>query len=286
MKETEKITPAEQGGDVSDVDKIERFIEQIASEYRAAGIPINNDGRLDMQAYSKLYLDVEKDTARTREWEKEWFGDVPEKDIGEKRRMMEGEQLEMLTYAIFTKYLGEDFVVARTSPHDDRVNKVDTIILDRKTGALVCAFDEVGDTTGVNYEKKIALVRENNLRGGASLKYGLGVKVEGDKRVLLLTSGSNIPVFYIALPPDRIKKGVKEFLPNKNIKSEFEKKLFSYFVATITAQINGLELYEKRLNPQLKDKLATFKKIMRQLKEIQEKKDSSAEQPQRIKLGG
>ena len=243
------------------IAKVEQYIEQATATYRAENIPIGNDGRIDMAAYRELYPDVEKDLTRNREWEKEWFKDVSPAEVPEQRRKREGEQLEMLASAILMKNLPDKFVVARASAHDDRVNKVDTVILDKTTGTLVCAFDEVGDTNGVDYEKKQGLVREHNLKGGASLKYGIGIGEKNGKRAVVPSSATNIPLFYIALPSDRIKKGVQEFLPEEN-QSDFEEKLFFYFIATITAQIQALELYEKRLNPSLKEKLVAFKAIV------------------------
>jgi len=177
--------------------------------------------------------------------------------------------LEMLSYAIFIKNLGDEFVVVRSSPHDDRVNKVDTLILDRKTGTLVCAFDEVSAINGIDYDKKRSAVYGRNLNGGgASLKYGIGADNSDGKQSVIISKASNIPVFYIALDSENIKNGMKEFLPDMGNRSEFEKKLFSYFVSSIIAQIEGLELNESRLNkyPELKNKLVAFKHIMEPLK--------------------
>ncbi len=260
MNREQPKTPAFEGE--PDIAKIENFIEGVSSRYRDEGIPLGHNGRIDMAAYKKLYFDAEKDIIWSREWEREWFGNVPEAEAQEKRRRTEGEQLEMLAYAVFTKNLGERFVVARSSPHDDRTNKVDTVILDRATGNLVCAFDEVGATSGADFEKKQNLVQEHNLKGGASLKYGIGIDEREKNGKVILSSADRLPLFYIALPPDRIKKGLKEFIPDPVNQSDFEKKLFAYFVAAISAQITALELYSKRLNPDLKKKLDGFRDVM------------------------
>jgi hypothetical protein len=248
------------------IAKVAQYIEHVAAAYRAEHIPVGNDGRIDMAAYRNLYPDVDKDLARNSEWEKEWFQNIPPSEIPARRREREGEQLEMLAHAILVKNLPKEFLVVRASPHDDRANKVDTVILDRATGTLVCAFDEVGTTSGVDYEAKQQHVQEHNLKGGATLKYGMKMEEKNGKKEVMLSSVSNIPLFYIALPSDRIKKGVQEFLPGEN-QSDFEKNLFSYFMAAITLQIHGLELYEQRLNPDLKEKLTAFKKITASLGE-------------------
>lgn len=246
------------------ITRLEQYIEQATAAYRAEDIPVGDNGRIDMNAYRRLYPDVDKDVARTDDWEQDWFKGIPPAEIPKIRRKMEGEQLEMLAYAILMKNLPSEFVVARASSHDDRVNKVDTLILDKKTGTLVCAFDEVGDTNGVDYENKQGIVRDHNLKGGASLKYGIAMAEKNGKRTVTPSPVANIPLFYIALPPDRIKKGVEEFLPGTN-QSDFEEKLFAYFMATISAQVQGLELYHRRLNPDLKERLTAFKGIVTSL---------------------
>lgn len=245
-----------------DIAKVERFLSGAADRYRAEGVPLSDDGRIDMASYKAMYPDVGKDLERDREWESEWFGGLPEEAAREKRRLMEGEQLEMLACAILIKNLGERFVVARTSPHDDRVNKVDTIILDKETGNLVCAFDEVSDTSGANYEKKQTLVRDRNLKGGAALKYGIGVKGDSGKQAIVPAAAEHLPLFYLAVPGDRVKKGIQEFVADPVRQSDFEERLFSYFLATIGAQIGALELYHRRLDPELKKKLDGFKAVV------------------------
>jgi hypothetical protein len=220
-----------------------------------------------------LYPDVKKDLERNRDWEKGWFGNISEGEIREKRRHMEGEQLEILAYAIFAKNLGDEFVVARASPHDDRKNKVDTVILNRKTGGLICAFDEIGDAAGGEYEKKIASVTSKNLEGGASLKYGIGVRGEKDEAKIVPCAADHLPLFYLAVPRDRVEKGMKEFVADPVRQSEFEERLFSYFLKTISAQISGLDLYRKRLNPELKQKMEDFRSVVDSFNAKQAKKE-------------
>ena len=141
------------------VRKLETFIEILAAESRSQGIPIKEDGRIDMLPYKNIYPDVESDLRHTRE------GRSDAKALHEKQLWSDGEKLEMLAYAIFHKNLGPDFVVARSAPHDDRVNRADTIIFEKATGNLVCAFDEVGATSGTRYEEKQIAVRDRNLSG-------------------------------------------------------------------------------------------------------------------------
>jgi hypothetical protein len=264
MLEKPTTAPAEREG----INGLERYIENLAESYRAEGVPLGNDGRIDMEQYADVYFDVKKDLQRNQEWQEEWQKQGSTID----RRETDGEQLEMLAYAIFAKNLGEQFIVTRSSPHDDRANKVDTLLLERATGNLVCAFDEVGDTSGTAYERKLSTIQEHNLKGGARLKYGLGIVEEDGKRKIVKAFANNVPLFYVALPKDRIGKGIKEFSPETDKQSDFEEKLFAYFVATLSAQVKGLELYSGRLNGDLKMKLSAFKKVLADVSAKREKK--------------
>ena len=54
-----------------------------------------------------------------------------------------GFVFEMLKTSIMHKKIGERFIVVRSSHYDDNINKVDNVLVDRKTGHTICALDEV-----------------------------------------------------------------------------------------------------------------------------------------------
>lgn len=86
--------------------------------------------------------------------------------------------------------------------------------------------------------------------------------MEGNKKEIVPAVAEHLPLFYLAVPGDRIQKGVKEFVADPVIQSEFEERLFTYFLATIGAQIKALDLYHRRLDPELKKKLDGFKTVV------------------------
>jgi hypothetical protein len=55
-------------------------------------------------------------------------------------------------------------------------------------------------------------------------------------------------------------------VPSASEQSDFEKRLFQYFIASIDAQIKGLELFSGRLEDELKDRLKAFGKMVDSLK--------------------
>ena len=74
----------------------------------------------------------------------------------------------------------------------------------------------------------------------------------------------NLPLFYLVLPPKYIEEGVKELVPSLSEKSEYEKKLFSYFIASLSSQISFLKL-ERRLNPALREKITYFENAIQKI---------------------
>lgn len=236
-----------------------RFLRGTAEAYRAEGVPVTDDGRIDMQAYADFYPQhLHKDLELIKEEHARY--ESVRGVFSDKRLENLGERLEMLAGAIFTKNLGDRFVVLRASAFDDIVHKVDTVLFDRTTGNLICAFDEVGDTTGASYERKLLGIRDRNKKGGATIKYGLTMKAEGNRRRIVRSPAQNAPLFYIALPNDRIEKGIEEFVTNGQ--SDFERKLFEYFMATLDMQVKALELEGNRLYPDLRKKITAFKMAM------------------------
>lgn len=236
--------------------KLKDFIRSVATSYRGDyKLPLGDDGRLVTSSYEN----AETATQGLRRW----HGDVADKTVVEKDSERDSERLEMLAYAILYKNLRERFIVARASYHDGSINKVHTILLERETGTLVCAFDEVADTSGPDYEKKQDAVRSRNInRGGASLRDGLRIEERDGNKIISKGAVENIPLFYIALPTDRVERGIQRFIPSLDAQSEFERQLFKYFISAILIQIQGLELYTEQLDPALKKKLGEFKKTI------------------------
>ena len=243
------------------VPALARFIESATADYRKQGLPIGEDGRIRMEGYKLLYgesvdEDIRQEASRIQ--------GTTEKQKANR----DGEMLERLAYALFLKNLGKQFIVARTSHHDDAVNHVDTMLLDKENGNLICAFDEVSDINDRFYSEKQKTVMDRNTRGGSTVKYALQLKDIGGKKVVTPAGAEHIPLFYIALSSNIIREGVRKFKDAHGEQSDFEKQIFSYFIESISAQIQGLELEDRltSLNPKLKERLLGFKKIIEGLK--------------------
>jgi len=112
------------------IEKIRNLQEKLSKDLRAKGIPVNNECRLQISGFKNVYPqdDIEIDIKIVLELQKKWS-----EEGGIKK---EGEQFEIIKTIIFNKFLGNDFVVVRSSLYDDFKNGVDNIILDKKNRKL------------------------------------------------------------------------------------------------------------------------------------------------------
>ena len=222
-----------------DILKIEEFLKTTSLELQKEGVPVLSDERIDMFAFQGVYPDhdIESDDHNVKMLHKKWYGDLSESELHEKHKESDGEKLEMLSTALLQKNMGDNFIVTRASEHDDIHNGIDNVLLDRRTGNVVCAFDEVGDVRGDRYAKKVNDVMDKNIhQSGVSLKYGLGIKHDNEEVVIERREVRNIPIFYLALDERLIAKGLKEILPSSK-QSDFEKQLFKYFASGISINL-------------------------------------------------
>lgn len=217
-------------------EKIAEAVGNAVAEDSEKGIPLHEvTGRIDMGAPEFLALhsrhEVETDIARVSNLEKR-MGRAPELDVsvrefGERLCENTGEQLEALTLLLFRKFLGEEYIVARTSPYDDYVGGVDMFLLHRKTGEVVCAIDEVGAITGDDIQKKKEQVEDVNvLETGAFLKYGLTIGQNGE---VLPAAIEHVPKFYLPLPPEEIRGLRNHMNYSSGEPSKHERNTFQFF---------------------------------------------------------
>ena len=268
----EEVSAEEKEDGAQERVRLTCFIKKIAERLRIDDkVPATEDCRIDMSAFGSVYSQavIAKDMAWVREREAEEYPDLSAEEIKTERLKRDGEGLEMLKTAIFAKQLGQEFIVARTSRHDDE-NGVDNIILEKETGNIVCALDEVADTSGRRYQEKAERVLDRNRKkygSGGALKYGFMIEKNKDgSRKLCLGRVENIPLFYLALPKRHLRNGLKEFIPSFEESSDYERKLFSYFTTSLSSQIDFLKL-EQNLNPALKNRLICFEKTIKKLLE-------------------
>ncbi|MEA3292998.1 MAG: hypothetical protein U9P88_00785 [Patescibacteria group bacterium] len=245
------------------IEKLKSFIEKISSNLNQEKIPVNKEGRINLDAFDKIYpkSTIEKDKTIAKELEQQkWYKGLSEAEIEKEKPKRTGEQLEMLKTAILYKNLHKDFIVARASSYDD-INGVDNVILEKDTGNTICALDEVSEISGEIFRKKEKNVLDKNREGGGKLKYGIKLE-EGE---ISIGEVKNLPLFYLALPQKYVEKGMEELIPSLEENSEYGKNIFNWFVSSIDSQIKSLKL-EPNLNKELYKRILCFEKTIQKFK--------------------
>ncbi len=142
------------------------------------------------------------------------------------------EIAEMALALVINKFLGADFIVARASNYDDYNSGVDLVVIDKKTGDVVCGFDDVlgniGDDGGAKKEVKMTNFRK---KGGAKIKYGATIK-DGE---LIRQAAQGIPAFYLSLSQVELGELLTALKTGEPI-TPAENKIFNKLVASLEEQ--------------------------------------------------
>lgn len=252
------------------IDRLRGEIKEIALGLQKEGVPVDANNRIDINKFKDVYSrqTIESDSAWVKDLKGRWenaaasshkmswlYGREQIKEQLTKENPM-GGVWEMLATSILHKNLSNDFIVARTSEYDDARYGVDNIILDRETGHIVCAFDEIGSIAGKRFEEKKNKVLEKNWqKGGTDLKYGISFEEKAGKKELKKCSVYQIPLLYFALSEEEIKKILND--PNQG------KNVFGNFMDSAKKQIQEIE--EGPVHPKLKRRLDFFKEVLEKL---------------------
>ncbi|MGE4554892.1 MAG: hypothetical protein AB7D02_02090 [Candidatus Paceibacterota bacterium] len=253
---------------IEKLENLNNFLKTLSEKFQKENLPVKENCRIDQEKYSEIFKKEEiiKDKEKVLTLEEQWFQERDETKIEEKKIKKAGEQLEMIKTAILNKFLYEKFYVVRASLYDDIFNKVDNVILNKNTGEIICAFDEVEDIKGEKFKEKKEKVLLRNQRGVA-LKYGL--KLENNQ--IKLTSIENLPIFYIALPNEYLEKAINNFEPEFEKKSECEKMFFNFFLSLVDKEIKEIYRRKIEIDPIVLDKIENFQKNLKKLKTNKEK---------------
>ncbi|MGC9031686.1 MAG: hypothetical protein ACP5H7_02930, partial [Minisyncoccia bacterium] len=169
-------------------DKLKVLSKELKEKFN---LPLTNDLRIDINGFQDVFpsLTIQQDLKKIQSLENNFKGEVGQS----KNPANSGYILEILKTLLFNKYLNNDFIVVRSSNYDDYINKIDNIILNKKTGEIVCAFDEVASMSGEAFERKKKQVLDLNKQGGVFLKYGFSLKENKIEK----GSFENLTCFYL-----------------------------------------------------------------------------------------
>lgn len=262
MSNFEKFNPLEElESREKNAEKLKELLKGMAEDFNKNDIPVDEECRIYTKAFRGIYSDdeLERDDTEIKRL-KEIF--AKEKGLSvekweKKKDLSDGDQLEMLKTIIFHRNLGDDFIVIRASNFDDIKGGVDNVIVNKKTGNVICAFDEGSPRRGSKHEEKQKEILERDKKGGANLKYGLTFKEGEEKPHLKKLTG--LPIFLLALHPSEIQKGI-ENLGNPVV----EEVLFKVFITEIDTQIKKMEEKSSNIHPKLQAQWGDFREFIKE----------------------
>lgn len=234
---------------------------------------LSDDGTVSMKAhgYSKEELSLDKEWMRDKEnqWIVTKYGLNNSSEISSemrseweaKQRDRKSELVEMITMLVLCKGLGDDYVVARASKFDD-YHGVDNLIVNKHTGAIICAFDDVHSREGgEDLEEKKYWAEETARRGGTTIKYGFTFADDQ----LVKQELKNVPKFYMHFDINRLDKAM-DVIDCSNLEemTAGESELFYFIIDQLGSQVDNLR--QNATNQNYLHNLETFNELLPKFK--------------------
>ena len=221
---------------------------------------VNNDGSLRMESYAKPQGGIYEQEQIEEDKEMDYGSEVsnavahslpyksPEQraaiDIWKQdREKSRAHHIELAIMALFHRVLGEEYVVVRSATHDDYNSGVDMLVVNKRTGDILCAIDEVhtddSEIAGRDpFRGKGEKYKKKALRGGARLDYGLTMQSGKLKRSKL----QNLPLLYAGLTTNEFIQLTSAMQPGMRAElTDLERSLFLRMVDSMQKQINELK---------------------------------------------
>lgn len=234
---------------------------ELGSDFLHADASVNMDSFADQPGYGLDSVDRDKKFVDSQEenWSKETG--LSRENWKKDKKMAKSTMLEMAITVVFHKLLKDKFLVMRTSSfddysHHDEYKGVDNIIINKETGDVVCAFDEVHDRSdNARAFNKIQKIKRAAKQGGATIKYGLAYSKE--QGALVKSPVQHIPMFCLSLNPEELSGLLKGMDYNSENSSVSEKEAFSKLINSLKDQVDMLEAEE--IGDDVRNNLSRFR---------------------------
>lgn len=236
---------------------------------------VNDDGTIMVESFQKSEGGPYERENKEFKKDKKIVKKFTEKCQKEKRERNFGELWEKAKTIILNKIISSEFIVVRASKHDDLENGVDNIIINKETGNVVCAFDEVSAEEGTEKEaEKSEKVEGKNKEGGATIKYGITVNEENK---IIKKEIKNIPVFYLRLSGRDLVKLLHEMDYESEEPLEIELEVFDDLINSLEGQLKELldkDILEDENGEGVEAMIINAKKFSASLEKIKELRKS------------
>jgi len=216
----------------------QKIIQEYGEEIVNDDVSINRDVFKENANYTKE--EIEEDDEFVKKKRKKFDKD--------KLKDSNGQLFEEVIACIFYRILKKNYLVVRSSDYDDFRNGVDLLIIDLETNEVICAVDDITtyneDLNAI--ERKEKKVLDQNINGGAEMKYGLAFKKneQSDNIELIRGGRKEIPIFSMHLSGkelDELLNGMEYDINNNP--SEIELETFDELIRLM--RIESREMQEK-----------------------------------------
>lgn len=186
---------------------------------------LNAEGKIQMNNFEKIYSpkEISQDKTTIQELELEFSGLNDENILKFKKEEFNtttlnetlkkwkqsqnerpGAQAEMAITILLNHFLGDEFIVARSSDYDDYKNKTDQILVHKATGQTICSFDNLySDRPDQKRgQEKLDTSLRIAKKGGNQVKYGL--LIDPTNNQLKLGEIKNVPNFCLSIHPTEL----------------------------------------------------------------------------------
>jgi hypothetical protein len=193
-------------------------------------------------------------------------------DWKERSKQSKANKIEQAIMLLFYKFLKEEFIVVRSAVYDDYKAGVDNLIVNKRTGEVICAIDDFHE--GEHDRNKAEKTKRKAEKGGSTVHFGLGVK---DGKIIR-TKMENLPVFYLGISSESFEALMQSMGGDINSPlSPKEKEVFLEFVSSLQAQQQAMA--ELTLKPKIQANVLGLKPVLENIRLIAE----STNQPKQAK---
>jgi hypothetical protein len=186
---------------------------------------LNAEGKIQMNNFQNIYSsdEIKTDKSTINELELEFSGLNDERVLAFKQNEFRtktldetlkkwkqsqnerpGAQAEMAITILLNHFLGDEFIVARSSDYDDYKNKTDQVLVHKATGQTICSFDDLfSDRPDQKRgQEKLDTALRIAKKGGNQVKYGL--LIDQNSKQLRLGEIKNVPNFCLSIHPNEL----------------------------------------------------------------------------------
>ena len=214
-------------------EKIDALNIEMAGYYAQFGIQLDRQGHIKPENFQQCR------TAEELQRHREYVQKREQMHREQDENSIESELFEHLVPIIFTKIASDRVIAVRTAKYDDLKNGIDTIVINRENGDIVCSIDEIIFSSEATLRKKEnRLISVNDKR--AYLNYPYHKKEDGSFEPSRF--GGDFPLCYLPIPRGIVLKIISQ-MGGLNEVTDLERKAFNYFIRHMSKSL--MHIYEE-----------------------------------------